>query len=304
MQGLRRTRAGYTIVELLAVMVILGLLGTVLAGVMMSQQRFFQRTNEQMIVRRELRTALSLLPADLRTISSSGGDLIAFDASSVTFRNLIGESILCGKTSATSLDLPPLNAARGPITSWFSAPAVGDTLFALRTDSSGVGGAFWTPHRITGISSSSAYCLRSTFTDATGDAGKLRYRLSVTPALPDSVIVGSPVRFVRSTHYSLMTVASGRWYLGRSEHRAGAWSTAVPISGPFVAPGPSGTGGIALQYFDSTGVVVASAASATRVARIDVVLRGQGNSSSGANGQGSTIIKDSVQFRVALRNRQ
>ena len=32
-------------------------------------------------MRRELRSAMNLVPADLRSISSSGGDLTAFDAS-------------------------------------------------------------------------------------------------------------------------------------------------------------------------------------------------------------------------------
>ena len=181
---------------------------------------------------------------------------------------------------------------------------MGDSLYALRTDSSGVAGAFWTVHRVTSITASPTYCLLSPFLDAVRDVTKNRYRLVVTPALPDSVVVGSPLRFVRSTKYELTQSATSKWYLARSEHVGGAWTAPVPVSGPFMAPDASGMGGVGFQYFDSSGVTVASAANATKVARIDVVLRAQGNSSSGRNGQPSTIIRDSVQFRVALRNRQ
>lgn len=283
-------------------MVVLGILGTVVTSVMLGQQRFLHRTNEQMIVRRELRTAMSALPADLRGVSSVGGDLLDFDASSVSFRNVTGSSIVCAKTSSNSIDLPPVNATRGTLTSWVTPPLAGDSLYIVRTDSSGIVGDFWTAHRITTIATSPVLCPGSAFLDFS-DAGKTRYRLTVTPALPDSVVVGSAMRFVRSTRYALTQQASGQWYLGRSEYAAGAWSTETPIAGPYLAPSSSGAGGVSLRFYDSTGVQVATTAGAAGVARVDVVLRAQGHGTSGPSGA-TTIVKDSVAFRVALRNRQ
>lgn len=298
----RRRRAGYSLVELLISMAILGIVGSVLAQIMMGQQRFFQRTVEQMAVRRELRTSINLLPAELRGLASTGGDLVDFNSTSLTFRSTIGVSLVCAKSSSTSIDIPPLATSRAITTAWYSTPSVGDTLFALRNDSSGVKGDYWTAHRITAIGSSTLYCPASAYTDLTGDAGKLRYRLTVTPALPDSVAVSSALRFTRTGRYALVQQASTRYYLTRSEYLAGAWSVAVPVSGPYMAPGTNG--GMSLSFYDSTGSAVTSVANASKVARLDVILRAQGLSSSGNFGSTTKAVIDSISLRIALRNRR
>lgn len=298
-----RARRGFTLAELMITMVILGLLGTAVASLMLKQQRFYQRTNEEMIVRRNLRKALMMLPTELQGISSPGGDVSAFSATAVTFHSGIGSSFVCTKGSPTQIDVPPINTTRTTTSTWYTTPAVGDTLYAWRGDSSGVGGDFWSAHRITGVASSAAFCAASPYTDITLDAGKLGYRFTVTPALPDSVVVGSSLRFVRSARFTLTQATSGNWYINRSEHQAGAWQALVPVAGPFVAPGLNGTGGMVFAYYDSTG---AATATASKIARIDIVLRAQGNNSSGTTGMGvsSIQVRDSVSVGIAIRNRR
>lgn len=298
-----RARLGFTLVELIVTLVLLGVVGTIVGRMMMDQQRFYQRTNEQMASRRELRTAMSMLPADLRSISSVGGDIQSFDATQITFRSTTGAAIICAKPNSTTLDLPPLNTARTTLTTWYTTPAVGDTIFAFRTDSMGAGGDSWTAHRITAVSSDASYCPASVYTDATADAGKLRWRFTVTPAVADSVKVGAAIRFGRSTRYSIAAGASGKYYLARAEYTGAAWSAATPIAGPFTAPAADGSGGIRFVMYDSLGAVVASGGNAAAISRIDLTLRAQGLKGSKAVG-GSTIPKDSIAFRIALRNRQ
>ena len=298
-----RTRAGFTLAELLATMTLLGLLGTIVAHLMMGQQRFYHKQSEQVGMRRELRTALSLLPSDLRGVSSSGGDLLAFSASSVTFRNTLGASIVCAKPNNTTLDLPPLNTARHTLTSWYTQPQVGDTVFAFNEGMlRGAEDDSWTPLRITAIAPGTALCPLSPFTDATLDATKQRWRVTVTPAIPDSVKVGAGVRFARSTRYTLTASATSQYYLSRAEYVAGAWTAPTPVSGPYEPPAGL-AGGIRFSFFDSTGVEVNSAINAKSVARIDVLLRTKGSTTPGA---GSIVAdtKDSLRFRIALRNRQ
>lgn len=303
MPQFRTRRAGFTLVELLVTMALLAVIGTIVARMMMDQQRFFQRTNEQMGVRRELRSAMSMLPADLRSISSVGGDIYSFDATSITFRSTTGASILCGKTSATTLDFPPLAAARTTLTTWYTTPAPGDTLYAFRADSMGAGGDSWTAHRITAVSSDPSYCPGSAFTDLVLDAGKRRWRMTVTPGVADSVKIGAAVRFGRTTRYNFVTGPSGKYYLGRSEYAGGAWTASTPVAGPFTTPNASGTGGIRFVMYDSLGSVVAAGGNAASISRIDLTLRGEGlNSSKAVAGQ--TAPKDSIAFRIALRNRQ
>lgn len=301
--GKDRARRGLTLVELLLTLTLVAIVGTIVSKMMLDQQRFYQRITEQMGVRRELRSAMSMMPTDMRSLSSIGGDIIAYDATSVRFRSTIGASIICGKAAPNTLDLPPLNMARTTLTSWYTRPMPGDTLMAFRSDSLGAGGDSWTTHRIVSVTPSTALCPGSPYIDATLDAGKERWRVVVSPDVADSVKVGAAVRFLRSTAYRLVASASGRYYVGRSEYTGGAWTASTPVLGPFLAPGAGGTGGIRFVMYDSTGAAVASGGNYQSVSRVDLTLRGQGANSSGK--VASTLeSKDSLAFRIALRNRQ
>ncbi|MDQ8163324.1 MAG: prepilin-type N-terminal cleavage/methylation domain-containing protein [Gemmatimonadota bacterium] len=299
-------RRGFTIVELLVTMIIVSVVGIILSRLMLGQQRFYQRTNEQIGMRRELRTAMSLVPADLRSISSAGGDLTTFNETALTFRAVLGASAVCARPSNSAIDLPPLNMARSTITSWYAMPQAGDTIWAFNDSlSRGAEDDVWVPLRVTNIAQSTAYCPGSALTDATLDATKPRFRVSVSPNLSDSIVVGAALRFTRSVRYALAAQTSGRYYLTRAQYIGGAWETATPVSGPYDAP--SGTnGGLRFTYFDSLGAAVTNAAMGRSVSRIDLILRARGASSSGTFGTGSstTSLTDSLAFRIALRNRQ
>lgn len=306
MPRLTRARRGFSLAELLITLGILSILGLIVSQLMMGQQRFFQRTNEQMNMRRELRSAMSLLPADLRSISSSGGDLTNFGDDFVQFRAVIGASIICNKASATQMHIPPLNMARNTLTSWYTQPVEGDTLWVFNDSlQRGAEDDEWKPLRITGVSEDAGLCAGSPYIDGTLDAGKLRYRISVANNMGDSVKAGSAIRFTRSMRYYLDDETSGAWYLHRSEYLRGQWSQPVAVSGPYTAPASGGVGGgLRFAYFDSLGAAVTSVANSRRVSRIDLLLRAKGDNSSGKFGTSSTANTDSLAFRIALRNRQ
>lgn len=302
-----RDRRGFTLAELLITITLLGFVGTVVAKLMLGQQRFYHAQTEQIGVRRELRTAMSLLPADLRALSSSGGDLTAFDNSSITFRNVLGAGVVCDKPSATSFDIPPLDLARNVLTSWYTQPLPGDSVYAFNEGMlRGAEDDSWVGLQITSIAPSAALCPGSVFTDAALDAGKSRWRITVAQAIPDSVKIGAGIRFVRSTRYRLTQAGtSNQWYLSRAEYLGGGWTEPTPVSGPYEPPSAAGASGIRFQYFDSLGVAVNGAANSRNVARIDLMLRARGHRSSGALvAGGSAENRDSLAFRVALRNRQ
>jgi len=296
-----RTRRGYTLVELMIAMTMLGIMGTLVAQIMMSQQRFYQRLSEQTNVRRELRNTLGTLPTELRGLWTPGGDISSFGASSLTFRATIGTSVACATSSNTVIDVPPTNSARTTVTNWVTVPSVGDSVFALRHDSSGVSGDFWSAHRITAVSTSSALCAASPYSDAALDAGKARYRFTVTPAFSSSVTTGAALRFTRAARYELAAQGSGRWYLQRSELQNGAWASPVVLSGPYLPPALNGSGGLGLTYFDSTGAAIAAGGNARRIARIDVALRALAQAGSARN---SVAPNDSLRLSIAVRNRR
>jgi len=298
----QRSRAGFSLGELLATMTLLGILGTIVANLMLGQQRFYHRQSEQVGMRRELRTAMSLVPSDLRGVSSSGGDLLAFSPTSITFRNTLGASIVCAKPNNSTMDLPPLNTARNILTSWYAEPKVGDSVFAFNEGMlRGAEDDSWTGLRITAITKDAAFCPGSPFTDAVLDANKPRWRVTVSPVIPDSVKIGAGIRFERSTRYTLTSSASNRYYLSRAEYITGAWTAPTPVSGPYDPPDPTSSG-IKFRFFDSTGVEITNVANAKSVSRIDVLLRTLGASTPGNTNTTST--KDSLKLRIALRNRQ
>jgi type II secretory pathway pseudopilin PulG len=121
-------------VELLVTIIVLAVIGTLLATSMLGQQRFFQRAYEMVGVRRELRTAMSMVPTDLRGLSSIGGDVLSFTSEEMTFRATVGASIVCGRDGLFTLHLPPLELAHNTLTSWAEAPPPGDRLYAFTVD--------------------------------------------------------------------------------------------------------------------------------------------------------------------------
>jgi prepilin-type N-terminal cleavage/methylation domain-containing protein len=301
-------RRGFTLVELLVTIVVLGVIGTLLATTMLGQQRFFQRSYEMVGVRRELRTAMSLMPTDMRGVSSVGGDVLDFTASDMTFRSTIGASIVCERPagSASTVILPPLDLAHNTLTSWAHTPAAGDMLFAF--DEGALRGAeddAWVPLTVTSVTPTSVGCAGAPFTDPVDDAGKPRFSVTVAEVIPATVIVGAGLRFTRDVQYALeQSDETERWYLTQSSRVGGAWNPPVVVSGPYEA---LDDGGMQLVYFDSTGteIIPAGAGAAVGLARVDLTMRAAGLPGSGPVYLGGDVVpRDSIAFRIAIRNRQ
>ena len=66
-----------TLVEIMIALVLLGIISGVIMRVIVRQQRFYQGANQIMTQRGQLRQATSVLPVDLRSLSSVGEDIRA-----------------------------------------------------------------------------------------------------------------------------------------------------------------------------------------------------------------------------------
>lgn len=299
-----RVRRGFTLTELLVVIVLLAIVGSVLTRTLAKQQQFYRGTSDVMELRTQLRQAAAAMAADVRQISGVGGDFAAGDMrdSSFDFRQTYGTGIICSIAGGrASIGLPATGrlSSGAQLTSWVSTPAVGDSILAFSQDSS-KSSAFdrWTPYRITGFAANAGnLCGVNPFTSATDIAPS--YTVSLGTALVDSVKVGSPVRFFRRVHYSLYQSSDGNWYLGYCSPSCGV-SAISAIAGPFLPYAGGGTGGLKLAYIDSTGAATTTPAN---VRRIQVTLRGQTRSPVNISGYKTQTITDSVQFTVAIRNR-
>ncbi len=291
--GRARPRCGYTLVEVLVVIMLLSLVGGAIMGLLNSQHRFYRGVNETIGVRRELRNGASLLPMEARSISTVGGDVLEMQPTSFGFRATTGSSVACD-LGGTVFFLPPTDLANHTLTSWYSEPAPGDVVYAFDDmNDAGDEDDVWRPYTIESIGTSTSACASSPLMDATLDAGAIKPRLRVEVSgagIESSIVPGAVLRITREVRYSLYTEGSGRWYLGYQERRDGAWSDVEPVSGPYLPASDGGGGGLRFAYFDASG---SPTSTPTSVARVEVALRGASD---------LTEMSDSLVFSIGIRN--
>ncbi|MGH7695571.1 MAG: PilW family protein [Gemmatimonadaceae bacterium] len=301
----QRARAGFSLVESLITIMILGIVGVALTRVMVKQQQSYKDTSNQANMQREIRLTSSMLPAELRSMSSSGADILGMGEDEVTFLANIGSGIICGKVGNTHIMLTPLNTANITTTNWYSQPVTGDTVF-MYSDSllKGAEDDVWERRDVANFTWNQTDCPGAPYTDPVLDAGKWRYRVGVGGlGVPDSVRLGAVVRFARPVRYSIYQETSGKWYIGYQEYIGGAWTTKEPVGGPyrrFIA-GDANPSGLQFRYYDSLGTRLTSTTQALDVARIDVFLRADGGLAAVTERRPRTL-QDSVMMRIAVRN--
>jgi prepilin-type N-terminal cleavage/methylation domain-containing protein len=297
----RPVRRGFTLPELLIVIVVFGVVAGALVTTIARQQRFYGATEQIVTMRGNMRDAVNLLPNDLRGLSRSGGDIYAMTDSSIDFRLPTGATVICTINAArTMVTVPPTQlASQSGITSWLAAPRTGDSLFVYDEGAtSGSADDSWRLHVLTATPSAGS-CPTTTGFTATSTEAAAGVSLLVTPALPATVRLGASIRFFHRAHYSLYRTASGNWYIGFYECVAGACQTLQAVSGPYL-PYASTGGGLRFTYFDSTGAVTANR---TLVSRIDVTTRARTADAVAVTGTQREHYADSLSVSVALRNR-
>ena len=317
-----------TLVEIMVALVLLGIIGGVIMRVILRQQRFYQGATQIMSTRSQLRQATSVLPVDLRSLSSVGGDVIEATDSSMQFRVNVGTSIVCQIVDGYRVALPPLElASKQTLTSWAGGvpPEDGEAIVAFIYNDSLLAGNEedrWQEFRLKRVTYDASKCLGPWFTSI-ADVGKLRPVLELTSSDPSDGVtggpisryikVGAPVRLARRVQYRLYQDPDGKWYLGYSEfdRGLGTFKQLSPVSGPY-DPLPSASGmasGLTFRYYDVSGVEIPSGSAATdlaRIARVDLVVRGRTVGQVGMEGVQNGVrqeYRDSLAVSVMLRNR-
>jgi prepilin-type N-terminal cleavage/methylation domain-containing protein len=302
---LRGRRRGLTLPELLIAIIMLAIVGGGLTRVMIKQQQFYKDASKTAESKRELRLGATVLPTELRSISSSGGDILTMSESEVKLRAYTGSSIICARNATDEIWLPPTNLARHTLTSWSTRPDVGDTVFVYNENIlKGSEDDLWEMRTILAKDLSTTACPGAPYTDVALDppATKKRYWYRLNAALPDSVKVGAVVRFTRPVRYRIYQETSGSWYLGIEEYASGSWGSPSPLAGPYkpFASGDNSGSGLQFRYYDSLGVRVTNMLNQKDVARIDVYMRTDAGAAA-VTGRTKTL-QDSVLMRVAIRN--
>ncbi|HET7563559.1 MAG TPA: type II secretion system protein, partial [Gemmatimonadaceae bacterium] len=121
-------RRAFTLVELLIVIAVFGLVMAAMMKVLVGQQRFYRGAAEMIDTQTNVRDAVNVLQSELRGLSASQGDILAMDASSISFYEPLGTSIVCQMAAdRASVIIPPLQlAAENGLTSWVRTPAATD----------------------------------------------------------------------------------------------------------------------------------------------------------------------------------
>ena len=310
-QGQRGRRAGFTIIELLISMVLMSLVAGAIVKLLLRQERFYNSTTDLIQTRQQIRQAAAMLPADLRGISSVGGDIYVMSDSALEFRSVFGSSVVCANTLGKLSTVPVTLAKGSTMTTWTRLPAVGDSLLVYNDSSSfAATDDAWTRHQITAVTAVTgnvaAGCPTTSGLSLVGDliASNPSYQLTLSPAASSKVLVGSAIRFFRRVHYRIYQDTDNQWYLGFYDCISGrvpVCNTTQAIAGPFQPYAATGTSGAQFVYYDSTGAVTANP---LQVARISFVARGQAASLLNLTGAGATVYRDSLRIEVGLRNRK
>ena len=300
-------RRGLTLPELLIAILLLAIVGGGITRVMIKQQQVYKDASRSASAKRELRLGASVLPMELRSVSSSGGDILTMGEDEMLMNAYIGSGVICQKNAATNADgiwIPPTNLANHTLSNFATRPHAGDTVFLFNENlKEGAQDDLWEKRVIVSTDPDPGACIGPPYTDLVQDAGKSRLFIKLDAAIPDSVKVGSVVRFSRPVEYSIYQESSGKWYLGLREYASGSWGSYAPLAGPFAAfaSGDANPSGLQFRYYDSTGVRITNMANQKDVARVDVFMRTNQGRSAITERKGN-FVQDSILMRVAIRN--
>jgi hypothetical protein len=317
-------RAGFTLQELVVTLLLMGLVMGAMMAVLVRQQRFYRSTNDMVDARTNVRMAIAMVPADLRSVSSSdvrnGTDIYTATASRFDFRTIVGSSVVCRKASATSIIIPPTDLERGSnLTTWLSPPVPGDSMLIF--DDSSAAGDYddhWKVYKVqtvTPTASGSAFaCNTSSGFTTAGDstAGKRSYEITIPGSVTISKFIqpGAPIRFFRPRRYELYqpTTTSG-WYLGIrdcNENNIKKCQDLAPLAGPYSAYSSSNdSSGLSFRYYDNTGaefVPTATVADRSRIWRVRLTARADTRAPIDVPGRRIETYRDSLALDITLRN--
>ena len=304
------SRRGFTMVELLVSLVIMGIVATALYRVLVNNQRIYQTQTQRIDLSQNIRAAGTILPGELREADANEGDISAMSATSISFRAMRWMGYLCSlpNTGPSALVTTPVLITTLSNRHQYGAraPVSGDSvLIRYEGDEGTRNDDSWVQGKITAMVAGN--CAGGAVSPDNGPGQILTISAfmpatwsGLTPPAPNltnSIYAGAPIRGYTSVTYGLYKPAGDTsWYIG---YQRGS-SAMQPLIGPVLS------NGLQLAYYDSTGAVLDPAVAANRalVERVDITVRGRTvqpvRRVSGGTVLGPLI--DSVVVRTTLRN--
>ena len=298
MRSIPMSRRGFTMIELLVALVLLGLVSTAIYRVLVNNQRLYMAQTQRIDLSQNIRAAVTILPAEFRELDAFDGDIAAMTATSIDIRAMRWLSFICVPPVLTGNNLGNQMIIRGR--------AVGDPMFfgsryinestdslfiyldgnqTTRLDD------YYVPARLAATPGNQQCPAVGAVPAQPGTRivfdGNFLPGTNVAGAIP----AGAPVRGFERVRYALYQPSGDTsWYIGFQP----AGQTMQPLVGPVLA------NGLTFQYFNSAGAVTAVR---TQVARIDITVRARTSQTVRTGGQAPRrAIVDSITTSVALRN--
>ena len=301
-----RARRGLTLVELLIVIVLLGIVAGGMMGIIVKQQQFYAGSAGVMDTRANVREGMAVLTSDLRALAPAQNDIYAMGRTFIEFRLNQGVAVVCTlDPTRTVITVPPTNLAqRNGFTSWISAPQSGDSVLIFDPGpKSGTSDDSWDPGQLGAAAQPGATCPTTTGLTTLASEQTNGWQFTLQNALTSTYVApGSAIRVFRRVRYELYQEADGNWYLGYYDclpGRTPLCQTLQPVSGPYLPAANTGTSGLELSYFDSTGTATTVP---TLVRRIRIMLRSQSERIVKTLGRQTGFYQDSLATSVAVRN--
>ncbi len=247
------TRLGFTIIEVLVVVVTGTLLVFGTLQVLTTNRTAYTIQNADLQNQQQIRASLEVLIAELRGVSSRGGDILSAGSNSIQLRSMDDFGVVCD-VNASSLDVLPYTGGSDDPTPFGLEPLL---VFVDRDPLTSVDDTWeiWTPGVELGSSGPTTDTCDGSTSQVVGVQGNAE-----TLVQAGSVLVGAPVRNF-DTHTWAMSGRPGSWYLTLDRG-----SGPVEVAGP-LAP-DSRDNPLSFTYYDEDGDEITSPTSPAQLRAI------------------------------------
>jgi prepilin-type N-terminal cleavage/methylation domain-containing protein len=293
------TRRGFSLVELLIAMVLLGIVTLGLYRALMTNQRVYQQQTQVIGLQQNMRAAAAILPQELRELDASEGDITAMTATSLSVRAHRWTGVMCvppvtglgGGLGLSLVNGVPMTIRVQPYFGRAINTAIDSMFVRYEGDDGTRKDDGWVIGRPTAVVANAAGCPPLGLTPQAGQVMTVGLNFGALVNFPTSIVNGDPVVGFEPVTYSLYQPSGNPdWFVGLTTSNG-----QQPLIGPVLS------NGLAFAYYDSTGAVTAVP---NRVARVDITLRAQTAQQIRARTGSNSLVRmvDSVLTSVALRN--
>jgi prepilin-type N-terminal cleavage/methylation domain-containing protein len=285
------TRDGFTFVELLVALVLMGIVSSAIFSLMRNNQKIYAEQTARIELNQNTRAIVGILPTELRELDATDADIIAMGPDSLRYNAMRSTYILCQPPDSVNLKVVVSSATwygLSPLThdGSFDATDVkfllyNENNFNTRSDDA------WNRVGASAIASGSA-CPTAGASYTLTLTGTSKSQLS-------SVLNGAPLRAYKPTTVSSYEDANGDYWVGLKTQNVSdnSWGAIQPMAGPITS------GGLVFTYYKADGTTTTDP---LLVTRIGIAVTGRTQEKVRARGGAQQYVTTGLGAQAAVRN--